>query len=126
MFGRSVNGRWSVDQWPVGWWSVDLIKPEYSPGPHIYRAFHFSNSFSRNFTYDRHRISFLKLPEGVHHIIYTVSWSKCANAKQLRTIYFSLCSIRLICNNSTLLQNYAKFQKYSVVICMLFHYPFNA
>ena len=32
---------------------------EYSPGPHNYPAFQFSNSFSRNVPYDHHRISFL-------------------------------------------------------------------
>ena len=32
---------------------------EYSPGPHSYPAFKFSNSFSRNLPYDHHRISFL-------------------------------------------------------------------
>ena len=32
---------------------------EYSPGPHNYPAFQFSNLFSRNVPYDHHRISFL-------------------------------------------------------------------
>ena len=68
----------------------------------------------------------MKLQEAIHHRIYTVYRSKYANVKRLRTIYFPVCSITLICRNSTLLQDYTKFQRHSVVIYILFHYPFNA
>ena len=68
----------------------------------------------------------MKLQEAIHHRIYTVYRSKYANTKQLRSIYFPVCSITLIWHNSTLLQDYKKLQRYSVVFYMLFHYPFNA
>ena len=34
------------------------VYAEYSPAPHNYPDFQFSNSFSRNLPYDHHRISF--------------------------------------------------------------------
>ena len=61
------------------------VYAEYSPAPHNYPDFQFSNSLAEIFlmiiTESRFRARKMKHPDAIHHRIYTVHRNKYANAK---------------------------------------------
>ena len=72
---------------------------------------HSAEIFFMTVAESRFWVSKMKLSEAILHRIYIVHKSKYVDTKQLRSIYFPVCSTRLIFNNAILLKNYAKLQR---------------